>query len=284
MTAPHDMGTAAFWDGWSRVYDTVYAYHRVDCEDFADLCPSTPGGMKILDIATGHGWVAEALRRRNPGPTTLVVATDVSPAMLQAAALRFRSADLAIATQVLDAAQPQQLSALLRQHGAFDLITCYWGVNSMLGGAGHGVTIRRLLEQWSTLLAPNGRIIVDWDTTLVATLTCYTLDPAGGLLRRLDYALDEPNDYTTLDQAFARELEPSSLLTVERTVRQWQSTPRDPAWEQRRTRLMAAHGRATAADREVYAREVETTARARGFMCKHRNVATVAVLKKKRTR
>lgn len=96
--------------------------------------------MKILDIATGHGWVAEALRRRNLNPATLVVATDVSPVMLLAATLRFRTANLPIATQ------PPQLSALLRQYGAFDLITCYWGVGSMLGGR-RGITTCRLLEQ-----------------------------------------------------------------------------------------------------------------------------------------
>lgn len=223
-----NMSTARFWNPWSAQYDRVYAYHRADCDAFVALCPSKPA-LKILDLATGHGWVAEALRSRDLDPSTVVIATDVSPTMVTAARQRFQSANVAISTQVMDAMQPQQLSAILRQYGAFDLITCYWGLGSILTGTGK--TTRQLLELWSTLLTPTGRIDVDWDIPghpFMANISVFQLDSAAVILHRREVSIDDEADWTTVEQAFTAQLRQSPLLAIERTIPQWRGFERDP--------------------------------------------------------
>lgn len=49
MTDPHDVSTAAFWDAWSRVYDSVYAYDASDhCKETTKPCEPVSSSDQLV--------------------------------------------------------------------------------------------------------------------------------------------------------------------------------------------------------------------------------------------
>lgn len=97
--------TRAQWEtaaeAWHRHGPTLESWLGGATELMLDLC-SVGAGSKVLDVAAGAGGQTLAAARR-VGPTGAVLATDISPAILDFAAAEARRAGLGnIATRELD--------------------------------------------------------------------------------------------------------------------------------------------------------------------------------------
>ena len=130
---------AAWWpmieQGAAPVTDTLLA--------FAALEP----GNRVLDLASGIGEPAASAARRI-GPGGQVVATDLSPAMVEQGRTRVRRLGLAnIEFRVMDAARPDL------PDGSFDAVLCRWGLMFLPDPA---ATLKRV----HALLKPGGRLAV----------------------------------------------------------------------------------------------------------------------------
>lgn len=137
----HEWGVSA--DGWKRHWD-MWARDAQSVNDrlveLAGICP----GQRVLDIATGLGEPALTAARR-VGPSGLVVATDLSPALLGLAheeAIRLGLGNVEF--REMDAEEPD-----LTPH-AFDAGLCRWGLMFL-------PNLVRALTKLRGLLVPGGR-------------------------------------------------------------------------------------------------------------------------------
>jgi len=137
----HEWGVSAagwkrHWDMWARGAQSV----NDRLVELAGICP----GHRVLDIATGLGEPALTAARR-VGPSGLVVATDLSPALLalaheEATRLGLRNVEF----REMDAEEPD-----LTPH-AFDAALCRWALMFL-------PNLIRALTRLRGLLVPGGR-------------------------------------------------------------------------------------------------------------------------------
>ncbi len=192
------------WGSSELYYRFWNMYHKGEVVAFVQMADLRPG-ESVLDLGTGVGWVAlEAKRRVQHGR---VVGVDASPVSLE-------SARAACAVALGSDAGTEQGSitfvesdfsdiAKLRASlgtptPSFDVITCCAALHHIPGG----LPVQSLvLKDWSTLLVPGGRMVVDWlenpEYVKAAYIHCW---PYGRAIT------DEPNPYpfsatiTSLDQ------------------------------------------------------------------------------------
>ena len=136
--------------GWVRQYDELERVTRPVNEWLCKPAHLAPG-MRVLDIASGSGQPAfTAARRVQPGG--IVVATDISPEMVEA--LRARAA-----ADVIDnlEAREADMDELPFEDGSFDAITCRWGYM-------FSEQPQRAFAESRRVLKPGGRLATaTWD-------------------------------------------------------------------------------------------------------------------------
>lgn len=148
------MAHALSLDGYKRAvagfFDTRDTYSRSElharmAERLVRLAAPQPA-ERVLDIATGTGFVSTAIARQ-VGPAGSVVGVDISAGMLKQAAR-------AISAEGLENLQLVQADAeaLNFPDNSFDLITCCNALPYMADVPG---TLRR----WRSLLRPGGRLV-----------------------------------------------------------------------------------------------------------------------------
>jgi ubiquinone/menaquinone biosynthesis C-methylase UbiE len=103
--------------------------------------PSHPG--KVLDIGCGTGSLSVLMAELGHQVTGI----DLSPAMIARANAKAKAADYSISFQVMDASNPE-----LTSH-QFKAIVCRHLLWALPDHA-------RVLQRWSNLLAPNGRLLL----------------------------------------------------------------------------------------------------------------------------
>jgi len=103
--------------------------------------PSHPGS--VLDIGCGTGSLSVLMAEMGHNVTGI----DLSPAMIAQANAKARAANYSISFQVMDASRPdlapQQFKAIVCRH-------LLWALPDRA----------RVLERWSNLLVPNGRLLL----------------------------------------------------------------------------------------------------------------------------
>lgn len=128
-------GVAAGWKKWWR---TIENGTRCVSERMVELAGVGPG-QRVLDIATGIGEPA-LLAASRVGPAGRVVATDISPQMLDIARERATASGLAnVEFMEADAGRLDFPDA------GFDAILCRWGVTSLPNPLKTLADIRRML-------------------------------------------------------------------------------------------------------------------------------------------
>jgi len=128
-------GVAAGWKKWWR---TIENGAQCVSERMIELAEVEPG-QRVLDIATGIGEPA-LLAASRVGPAGRVVATDLSPQMLEIA--RERATAFGLTNVEFMEADAGRLDF---PDGSFDAILCRWGVTSLPNRSGTLVAIRRML-------------------------------------------------------------------------------------------------------------------------------------------
>jgi ubiquinone/menaquinone biosynthesis C-methylase UbiE len=128
-------GVAAGWKKWWRAIENDAQHVSKRMVQLAEVTP----GQRVLDIATGIGEPA-LLAASLVGPTGLVVATDLSPEMLDIAQERASALGLTNVKFI-----ESDVEGLDLPEGSFDTILCRWGVTSLPDPSNTLVAIRRML-------------------------------------------------------------------------------------------------------------------------------------------
>jgi len=134
---------AASFDAMAPSYDAL-RFVRRSAERLVELA-AVPPGARVLDVATGTGFVAQAAAAR-VGAGGSVTGIDLSPAMLDRARHKAAATGLAVTYQVGDAER------LEFADGSFDLVLCassLFFVPDMIGA----------VREWRRVLAPRGRAV-----------------------------------------------------------------------------------------------------------------------------
>lgn len=130
------------WDsvaaGWRRWWRTIEKGAQRVSERMLDLAGVQPG-HRVLDIATGIGEPA-LLAASRVGPAGRVVATDLSPRMLDFA--RERAIALGLTNVDFLEADAGQLDF---PEGSFDVVLCRWGITSLPNPSDTLAAVRRML-------------------------------------------------------------------------------------------------------------------------------------------
>ena len=157
------------WDsvaaGWGRWWRTIETGAQRVSERMLDLAELRPG-HRVLDIATGIGEPA-LLAASRVGPAGRVVATDLSPRMLDFA--RERAASLGLTNVEFMVADAGQLDF---PGGSFDVVLCRWGITSLPNPSDTLAAIRRMLAPGGAFATavweagPRGRPLASLASTL----------------------------------------------------------------------------------------------------------------------
>lgn len=109
----HKQRIASAFAAAAATYDAAAAIQAQVARGLADALPALPPAAKVLELGCGTGLLTARLLEKLPGDARLL-ATDLSPAMLDQARLRLNDPRLALA--VMDAERPAGVD------GGFDLI------------------------------------------------------------------------------------------------------------------------------------------------------------------
>lgn len=140
--APKRAGPAPF-DAVAATYDTL-RFVRLCAERMVELADMQTG-TRVLDVATGTGWVALAAAER-VGPTGEVVGVDLSPGMLTRAQGKLTRTDLTnITFQVGDATR------LELPDDSFEVVVCASSLFFM-------PDMEAALREWYRVLRPGGLV------------------------------------------------------------------------------------------------------------------------------
>jgi ubiquinone/menaquinone biosynthesis C-methylase UbiE len=142
------------WDRAAAPWDRWFDWYTVALQPLAEWSCAAAGvtaGSRVLDVACGTGEPALTAARR-AGPDGFVLATDIAPGMVAAAARRAEAAGLAnLRFEVMDA------EALDLPDESFDACTCVCGLMFCTEPARAVAGIRRALR-------PGGRFAISvWD-------------------------------------------------------------------------------------------------------------------------
>ena len=158
--AGHEEGQRQQWDrvaaGWKKWWRAIESGAQHTSKRMLELADVKPG-QRVLDIATGIGEPALSAASR-VGAAGLVVATDLSPQMLDIARERARALGLANVQFVESDAE-----GLDFPDASFDAVLCRWGVTSLPDPPRTLVAIRRMLAPGGSFAtavweaAPKGR-------------------------------------------------------------------------------------------------------------------------------
>jgi ubiquinone/menaquinone biosynthesis C-methylase UbiE len=126
-------------------YDEVADFYEAFAPDVYDDPPTAAllslvgevSGLRLLDVACGHGRVTRELARRGAG----VVGLDISAALLDKARAREQLDPLGITYVRADAASPDALMAEL-----FDGAVCHFGLSDIDDLQGAVATVARVLR------------------------------------------------------------------------------------------------------------------------------------------
>src|SRR5271163_4503506 len=141
----------SFNDKAAAEYDRAFAHVTAHFMPFVLQAAHIAPGMHVLDIATGTGLSAEAALAA-VGPTGLVVAADVSPAMAEKARERLSKAPNA-SVSVEDG------QALSFADSSFDAVLCNLGLMFFPDPV-------RGLSEFRRVLRPDGRVAVSVNTVV----------------------------------------------------------------------------------------------------------------------
>ena len=144
----------ALYTGGATGYDDVFAHVTGLFVPALLAAAHLASGQHVLDVATGTGEAAQAAAAI-VGPSGVVVAGDISPAMLDVA--RRKLGELPVSFERFDA------HALPYPDGRFDAVTCQLGL-MLFANPG------RALGEFHRVLRPNGRMAVSVSTSLERTL------------------------------------------------------------------------------------------------------------------
>ena len=130
------------WDsvaaGWRKWWRTIENGAQCVSERMLDLAEVRPG-HRVLDVATGIGEPA-LLAASRAGPAGRVVATDVSPRMLDFA--RERATSLGLSNVEFLEVDAERMDF---PDGSFDVVLCRWGITSLPNPSNTLAAIRRML-------------------------------------------------------------------------------------------------------------------------------------------
>ena len=130
------------WDsvaaGWEKWWPTIENGARSVSDRMVELADIEPG-QRVLDIATGIGEPA-LVAARLVGPAGRVVATDISPAMLDIARKRAIASGLTNVEFVEEDAERLDFPG-----GSFDAVLWRWGPTDLPNPSSTLVAIRRML-------------------------------------------------------------------------------------------------------------------------------------------
>lgn len=132
--------------GWDRVapgFDAHVTPHSLAFGEEVSRRHGVTAGLRVLDVAAGSGALAIPAARRG----AQVVATDISPVMIDRLAVRAREEGLAIDARVMDG------HALDLDDDTFDLAVSQHGV-SVFGDMARG------LREMARVTRPGGRVLV----------------------------------------------------------------------------------------------------------------------------
>jgi SAM-dependent methyltransferase len=135
-------GMARSWVKW---FDVIEGGGRPLSELMVERA-ALAAGQRVLDVASGLGEPALTAARR-VGPQGRVLATDLSPEMLSAAAKRAESLGLSHVDFRVVAAEDLELPA-----AGFDAVLCRWGLMFM-------DDLPRVLAGFHRILRPGGRFV-----------------------------------------------------------------------------------------------------------------------------
>jgi 2-polyprenyl-3-methyl-5-hydroxy-6-metoxy-1,4-benzoquinol methylase len=137
-----------YWDKEAETFDQEPDHGLLDArvraawqELLENLLPAPPAG--ILDVGCGTGSLSVLLAEAGYEVTGI----DFSPVMISQAKMKAQRAGQAISFQVMDAAFPSSFPQ------KYDVILCRHLLWALPEPA-------RVLHNWSTLLAPNGRFLL----------------------------------------------------------------------------------------------------------------------------
>ena len=136
------MATAA--NGTPARYDQVADFYEAFAPDAYDDPPTSAllylagasAGLRLLDLACGHGRLARELARRG----AQVAGVDLSAALLAKARAREQAAPLGIAYVHADVASPQALAGEV-----FDGVVCHFGLSDIDDLDGAVATVARVV-------------------------------------------------------------------------------------------------------------------------------------------
>ena len=142
MTLPNADAEKARWtasaDLWDRWADPMAELADKLNQPLLDAAGVRPGAV-VLDLASGAGEPALSAARR-AGTEGFVLGTDLVPAMLSGAVRRAAAAEPRPAFAAAD------MTALPFRTGAFDAVTCRFGIMFVPDAAGALAEVRRVLK------------------------------------------------------------------------------------------------------------------------------------------
>lgn len=168
------------YDSFAPYYNQRYIAHRPDIDTFMAVADIKPG-EHVLDLGCGTGWLLVAAKKQSGSGQ--VVGVDISTKMLEEAHHALMEAGLSESV-ILHCGNIEDLSSILGIQisptwKGFDVISCFWTLSSLPREQRGAV-----LEHWSHLLSPGGRIVMNHNHPFDVMATFESMTMSGQSLTR----------------------------------------------------------------------------------------------------